>query len=567
MANNLTYTIDDQRTATQNFTPTAVADVSVLVSQSGSITASSGEGIMIFHPAMNCDVTVNGTVSSADDAGVYISRGQLTVGATGQVSGRNGFDCANPATVINHGTIIGTEDAIQGARGLTILNDGTIQSGRYGIFYGDWDSALNVTNTGTISGQYYAIHSGMSNDVVINKGVLTSEDPITVSLGGGTDLYDSRGGGSASGLVKLGGGDDTAYGGNADDTFEGGAGNDTIDGGNEYNGTHLNTAIYERVKSNYTITRDQSGIIYVEDKTGAEGKDTLKHIKTLKFANGEVETNTAPDSITLSKTSVAENTLVNTIVAELSAHDADGDIVRFGILANDGYFTVNGNQLVLTKALDYETQPHQRTISIQAVDAFGGKSYKSVTINITDVNDTVADPIGPTQPSAPPNPLVLIGTLKRDSLIGKDGNDVIKGLANKDALFGNGGNDMLYGGLGNDVLTGGTGQDVFVFDKKLSKTNALNKKQNSDRITDFSVNDDTIWLSKGAFKGLAKKGVLAKKEFHVGAKAQDGNDHIIYNRKTGALSYDADGKGGKDAIQIATLSRDLKLTESDFFVL
>jgi Ca2+-binding RTX toxin-like protein len=61
--------------------------------------------------------------------------------------------------------------------------------------------------------------------------------------------------------------------------------------------------------------------------------------------------------------------------------------------------------------------------------------------------------------------------------------------------------------------------------------------------------------------------VLAKKEFHIGTKAHDGNDHVIYNKKSGALYYDADGTGAKEAIQVAALSRNLKMNEKDFFVL
>ena len=42
---------------------------------------------------------------------------------------------------------------------------------------------------------------------------------------------------------------------------------------------------------------------------------------------------------------------------------------------------------------------------------------------------------------------------------------------------------------------------------------------------------------------------------------------IIYNKKTGALFYDQDGTGAHEAIQIATLSKNLKMTYHDFFVI
>ena len=133
-------------------------------------------------------------------------------------------------------------------------------------------------------------------------------------------------------------------------------------------------------------------------------------------------------------------------------------------------------------------------------------------------------------------------------------------------LGGLGGNDRLSGGLGNDTLTGGTGQDVFVFDARLSRTNALNRTANLDRITDFSVADDTIQLSKSVFSHIARKGVLTSGAFYTGTAAHDASDRIVYNKHTGALYYDDDGIGAHAAIQIATLSTKLLLTNRDFYV-
>ena len=142
-----------------------------------------------------------------------------------------------------------------------------------------------------------------------------------------------------------------------------------------------------------------------------------------------------------------------------------------------------------------------------------------------------------------------------------------RGSAARTACSGLAGNDKLSGGLGNDVLTGGTGQDIFVFDAKLSKTNAANKKANLDKIVDFSVPDDTIHLAKSVFTKLAKKGALAKGAFYAGSAAHDKDDRVIYNKKTGALFYDQDGNGSHAAIQFATLSKNLKLNHKDFFVI
>ena len=41
---------------------------------------------------------------------------------------------------------------------------------------------------------------------------------------------------------------------------------------------------------------------------------------------------------------------------------------------------------------------------------------------------------------------------------------------------------------------------------------------------------------------------------------------MIYNSKKGVLLYDADGSGAGAAVQVTTLSKNLKMTYADFFV-
>jgi Ca2+-binding RTX toxin-like protein len=157
------------------------------------------------------------------------------------------------------------------------------------------------------------------------------------------------------------------------------------------------------------------------------------------------------------------------------------------------------------------------------------------------------------------------GTTGADRIAGKSSDDTIKGLAKNDILSGGNGSDQFWGGTGKDVLTGGNGQDIFVFDAALSKANV-------DKILDFSVVDDTIWLDNKYMKKLGKGSVSKpgklNKKFFAFDKAKDGNDYIVYVKKTGALYYDEDGSGTKAAVQIATLTKNLKtLSAADFFVI
>jgi Ca2+-binding RTX toxin-like protein len=204
--------------------------------------------------------------------------------------------------------------------------------------------------------------------------------------------------------------------------------------------------------------------------------------------------------------------------------------------------------------------------------AFGNDTGVGSTLD----NEAAPPPVAP--PVVDPGPVVvdpgpvapvgkaLNGGRGGDVLQGDAGGDWLKGNAGNDKLFGHGGDDYLYGGIGKDVLSGGAGRDSFVFNTKAAKSNI-------DKVTDFNVFDDAIYLENAIFKALGNKGSinkpvqLKKAEFALGNKADDKSDHVIYNKKTGALFYDPDGTGSQAQVQIATLSKNLKMTHKDFFVI
>ena len=132
-------------------------------------------------------------------------------------------------------------------------------------------------------------------------------------------------------------------------------------------------------------------------------------------------------------------------------------------------------------------------------------------------------------------------------------------------IAGNAGANVLDGGLGADKLTGGAGADTFVFKTALSTANI-------DHVTDFVASTatvhDTIQLAKSVFTALSA-GTLAAtafKDLSVAGAKLDADDRILYNKTTGALSYDADGSGTKAAVQFAVIDTKVALTAADFFV-
>ena len=120
--------------------------------------------------------------------------------------------------------------------------------------------------------------------------------------------------------------------------------------------------------------------------------------------------------------------------------------------------------------------------------------------------------------------------------------------------------------MGNDTLTGGEDRDIFIFGSKLG-TYRTDRQVNFDTITDFKVKQDKIYLENAIFRKLKKTGTLKEDFFHIGSKADDPNDYILYNKRTGVLSYDPDGSGRAKAIEFAIIKKNLNLTHKDLFVI
>ena len=118
---------------------------------------------------------------------------------------------------------------------------------------------------------------------------------------------------------------------------------------------------------------------------------------------------------------------------------------------------------------------------------------------------------------------------------------------------------------GSDVLIGGTGRDTFVFASGGGNTLKLGSG-NVDVLVDFKAADDTIQLGDSVFTKLAT-GALSSSAFVVGTKALDSSDRIIYDNKTGALSYDADGTGSTAAVKFAVLENKATINAADFYII
>jgi VCBS repeat-containing protein len=308
-------------------------------------------------------------------------------------------------------------------------------------------------------------------------------------------------------------------------------------------GPQKGTVILSDGKFTYTPDRNVSGSdrFTIANSDGTHGTAEQKVSVVINAVND------APAEVSLSKDEVVENSKRGTEIGQLTAGDADGDPLTFTLLDNAGerfeLQVVNGATSLVVKEgsrLDYEQATSHR-IKVQVKDAANATYEETFTIQVENATD--------------------------ETLTGTPFADVLKGNAGKDTLQGGSGDDKLWGGLSNDTLSGDKGKDVFVFDTK------AHKSTNRDKILDFKVTDDAIWLDNAIFTKLGKKGTedkpaqMKKEFFLVGSKAKDKNDYLVYDKAKGVLSYDADGSGKGKAVEIASLSKKLAITYKDFFVI
>ena len=128
------------------------------------------------------------------------------------------------------------------------------------------------------------------------------------------------------------------------------------------------------------------------------------------------------------------------------------------------------------------------------IDDLTFNTTRGVYINGTNDPDTISakQTVGSHKPGAGDDH--IRGRGGNDKLSGLDGSDILDGGQGNDSLNGGKGIDELIGGKGADKLIGGADADYFLFNAKLTEP--------ADKIKDFSVAEDTIYLDHHIFKAL-----------------------------------------------------------------
>ena len=497
----------------------------ILAGEAGTDTLKGGAGNDFYDIDDGSDIAIEEADEGVDEVGTSLNYvlGQnfenLILYGTGNVIGV-GNDADNIITGNSGENVLegkGGNDDLSGSRGADLLIGGNGDDNLYG------GTGADTMIGGAGDDNFYTDQAG---DVVIE------------TADGGVDwvvVYtDYVLGAYIENLVAYGTGDFALSGNGLDNEIQGNKANNRIDGG-------AGADTMRGLAGNDTYIIDHAGDRVEEDAGAAGGIDTA--IVSLNFSM------TSLANVEILK--LADGSTANRLTGGTSGDHLIGN-TKFDILdGGAGIDTLEGGA-----GSDVYVVDHAQDVVIETV----GNGSDAVQSNVTY--------------SLAAEAAVEFMTALGKNAIDLTGNAFVNTVTGNDAvnrLDGGGGNDSLAGGLGKDVLTGGKGRDLFVFDAKIDRTSKTKKQ--IDKIMDFSVHDDGIQLDNAIFTKLGKKGTaskpaqISKDFFKAGTKAADANDYLVYNKKTGALSYDADGSGSKAAIQIATLGKNLKLTEKDFFVI
>lgn len=525
-------------------TPRAVLafDDDLFVAAGATVGNTEGTAIRSFSSEVSNGrvATIDGNVVGGligidlgDDGDSYQN---LTVRSTGQIFGHApkgdyGIGArifGGESKVDNAGYIYGAQYGLQldvsyySTLESKVINSGTIESRSYSIIRGNDGEAIEILNAGIIKGFYaYYCFSYDGVDKITNIGKIYGH----ISFDGGDDLYDGRAG-FLKGDIYAGDGADTLYGGKEANVFHGGGGNDHMAGGGGDDRYSVNDASDKVVEA------------------ANEGTDTVEASVTYALS-ANVENLILYYSADINGTG---NALNNTVTGTHGRNTLDGGAGNDTLDGKDGVDTMIGGTGNDTMYID-----NAGDIVVEAANGGTDRVISSIGFslaklaNIENLRLSGAAHIDATGDSLAN---VIEGNTGSNTLRGNSGNDTLNGAA---------GNDKLYGGSGADALTGGTGQDIFIFDTGLGVAHV-------DRIIDFSVADDTIWLDDAVFTKAGRIGDLKASAFHIGSKADDSDDRIIYDMTAGKLFYDADGSGAGAAVQFATIGKNLALTVNDFDV-
>jgi hypothetical protein len=525
------FVVSDPRTTTFNL----AAGDSLLLTDDGSIVPMSGFGI--FGSGSNA-ATIAGDIITRNGTGIILGAATggaqtLSVLGTGLVMGSSsGVNTTGSVNLTNAGDIIGFGSGSTGVSvgggvgvisnsgvisgdlygivtnalgspGFDITNTGLVQSGGVGMFVTP-DSNI-VRNFGTIDAVGIAVQmagsrfltsntiinwgdvtsrtsTGIStsngNDVIINRGSIIAAS-AGVLAGAGDDVFDNSFGGTVSGAINIGDGDDVVISGLGAENIVGGNGSDTVSYVNSPRAMLIN--LTDQVTTDGVATDTLSGI---ENAVGSASNDALYGDGGNNVLDGgpggSDQIFGGGGSDTVSYASAVRAMLIN-LAGQVTVDGVDTDSLSsienaIGSRFNDSIYGNDGDN-VLDGGADGSDQ------------IFGGlgsdtvsyaTSARAVLINLP--GQITTDGINNDTLSSIEN---ATGSQFSDHIFGTAAGNTLNGGAGYDTINGGLGNDVINGGRGNDVMDGGADNDIFFFENASFPTSLADLYSGNDTINGF----------------------------------------------------------------------------------
>jgi Ca2+-binding RTX toxin-like protein len=362
------------------------------------------------------------------DTAVYNTDGTVDAGITVNMAA---------GTVTSTSAAIGT-DTLQGIEAIRATN--------FADIYDATGFGSGSTNAGSL-GTFNEFEGAGGNDTITGNGNTqisfnTATAGVTVNLAAGTafgatigtdtilggvsrvrgsnsnddltgdEINNTLDGQSGNDIISGGGGNDNINGGAGDDTITGGEGNDTLTGGGG-----ADTFVFEDGFGDDLITDflqgqgdkiDLTGVTTVTDFATLQTLATQSGDETaIDFGNGNIlfldnfnvadlteddflfgeAVNPAPTDLSLEVDTIAENTTINTVIGLVLAVDNPGDTLTFELVDNaGGLFAIDGNNLVVAGALDYENATSHQ-VTLRVTDSASNIYEDTLTVQVSDVNE------------------------------------------------------------------------------------------------------------------------------------------------------------------------------------
>jgi Ca2+-binding RTX toxin-like protein len=525
--------------------------------------------------------TIEASVSF--DLGITLNVENLTLTGTAAING-TGDNSANVITGNDAGNILdgrGGADVLSGGKG----NDIYVIDVSDTIVEAEDGGTDTIEITAVYAQTEYTLDEFFENLTLRGSGTLNgtgnaANNVITGNSGrnmlSGLDGSDVLDGGAGADRLSGDAGEDTLIGGAGDDVLIGGAGNDLylVDSASDIVTEEANGGTFDRVIAKVSHTLAANIEYLALENAGGNINGTGNNLDNTIFGNSGnnvLDGGAGRDQLY----GATGNDTVQGGDGDDTIHESgDGFDVLNGGAGNDDIRAESGNDVLdggtgadlLKGGLGDDTYMVDNALDM--ITETDGEDIDRVTAS-TSFSLAAGAAVEHLAAAAGGSTLNLTGNEFANAVTGNDGANRLAGGAGDDILDGGAGHDRLYGSLGKDTLKGGAGKDIFVFDTSVDRT-----RTQIDKVLDYKVKDDSLWLDNAVFTKLGKKGSETKPAklnaafFTIGTKAKDKNDYLIYNNKTGKLYYDGDGSGSKmKAVEIATLSKKLALTAAEFFVI